>query len=201
MILLARFGEAGVCTVKRAMTIIAVTAGALAASVPARAGETSTADRIMNAVYGEFSLAAKADEPQKRDGFFVGIHQGLGAESGLSPIAAGLAIPLDMGAPVDSISANGYYVFTTDWSLGSYVGGGFGKFNLTEDPLSDAVMPNGNFAYQGVAGLTWSFTPSMALGLEYRYSEAVDANFLQQTTIPEQEENQSVTLRFDFLLN
>ena len=140
------------------MTIIAVTAGALAASVPARAGETSTADRIMSAVYGEFGLAAKADEPQKRDGFFVGIHQGLGAESGLSPIAAGLSIPLDMGAPVDSITANGYYVFTTDWSLGSYVGGGFGKFNLTEDPLSDAMIPNGNFAYQGVAGLTWSFT-------------------------------------------
>jgi opacity protein-like surface antigen len=191
----------GVGTVKRAMTIIAVTAGALAASVPAHAGETSTADRIMNAVYGEFGLAAKADEPQKRDGFFVGIHQGLGMESGLSPIAAGLSIPLDMSAPVDSITANGYYVFTTDWSLGSYVGGGFGKFNLTEDPLSDAMMPNGNFAYQGVAGLTWSFTPSMALGLEYRYSEAVDANFLQQSTLPEQEENQSVTLRFDFLLN
>jgi opacity protein-like surface antigen len=186
----------------RAMTIIAVTAGALAASVPARAGETSTADRIMNAVYSDFGFSAKAaDEPQKRDGFFVGIHQGLGAESGLSPIAAGLSIPLDMGAPSDSITANGYYVFTTDWSLGSYVGGGFGKFNLTEDPLSDSVMPAGNFAYPGVAGLTWSFTPSMALGLEYRYTESVDATFLQQSTIPQEEENQSVTLRFDFLLN
>jgi opacity protein-like surface antigen len=192
----------GFCTMKRAMTIIAVTAGALAASVPARADETSTAERIMNAVYSDFGFSAKAaDEPQKRDGFFVGIHQGLGAESGLSPIAAGLSIPLDMGAPADSITANGYYVFTTDWSLGSYVGGGFGKFNLTEDPLSDSVMPAGNFAYQGVAGLTWSFTPSMALGLEYRYTEAVDATFLQQSTIPQEEENQSVTLRFDFLLN
>jgi opacity protein-like surface antigen len=187
---------------KRAMTIIAVTAGALAASMPARADETSTAERIMNAVYSDFGFSAKAaDEPQKRDGFFVGIHQGLGSESGLSPIAAGLSIPLDMGAPADSITANGYYVFTTDWSLGSYVGGGFGKFNLTEDPLSDSVMPAGNFAYQGVAGLTWSFTPSMALGLEYRYTESVDATFLQQSTIPQEEENQSVTLRFDFLLN
>jgi opacity protein-like surface antigen len=187
---------------KRAMTIIAVTAGALAASVPARAGDSSTVDRIINSVYGELGLSAQAAEPENsRDGFFVGIHQGLGSASGLSPIAAGLSIPLDMSEPVDSITANGYYVFTTDWSLGSYVGGGFGKFNLTEDPLSDSVMPHGNFAYQGVAGLTWSFTPSMALGLEYRYSEAVDANFLQQTTLPEQEENQSVTLRFDFLLN
>lgn len=187
---------------KRAMTIMAVAAGTLAVSMPARAAdEPSTAERIINAVYADLGLSASTSEPQKRDGFFVGIHQGLGAESGLSPIAAGLSIPLNMNEPVDSITANGYYVFTTDWSLGTYVGGGFGKFNLTPDPLSDSGMPRGNFAYQGVAGLTWSFTPSMALGLEYRYSEAVDANFLQQTTVPDEEENQSVTLRFDFLLN
>jgi opacity protein-like surface antigen len=185
----------------RAMTIMAVTAGALVASVPAHAGESSTADRIMSSVYGDLGFSAEAAEPKKRDGFFVGIHQGLGAESGLSPAAAGLMIPLDMSTPVDSITANGYYVFTTDWSLGTYVGGGFGKFNLSEDPIANSVLPTGNFAYQGVAGLTYSFTPSMALGIEYRYSEAVDATFLQQTTIPEQEENQSVTLRFDFLLN
>lgn len=187
----------------RATTILAVTtAGALVATVPARAAETSFADRIVNAIYGEVGLTARAAEPEnKRDGFFVGIHQGLGAESGVSPMAAGISIPLNMSEPVDSITANGYYVFTTDWSLGTYVGGGFGKFNLTEDPLSESAIPRGNFAYQGVAGLTYSFTPSMALGLEYRYSEAVDANFLQQTTVPEQEENQSVTLRFDFLLN
>jgi opacity protein-like surface antigen len=186
----------------RATTIMAVaTAGALVATVPARA-DASIADRIVNSIYAEVGLSAQAAEPEKkRDGFFVGIHQGLGAESGVAPMAAGISIPLDMSEPVDSITANGYYVFTTDWSLGTYVGGGFGKFNLTEDPISESMLPNGNFAYQGIAGLTWSFTPSMALGLEYRYSEAVDANFLQQTTLPEQEENQSVTLRFDFLLN
>jgi hypothetical protein len=185
----------------RATTIMAVaTAGALVATAPAHAD--SMADRIVNSIYAEVGLSARAQEPEKkRDGFFVGIHQGLGAESGVSPMAAGISIPLDMSEPVDSITANGYYVFTTDWSLGTYVGGGFGKFNLTEDPISESMFPNGNFAYQGVAGLTYSFTPSMALGLEYRYSEAVDANFLQQTTVPEVEENQSVTLRFDFLLN
>ncbi len=51
------------------------------------------------------------------------------------PATAGLSIPLNTELDVDSIAANGYYVFTTDWSLGTYVGGGFGKFNLGEDPL------------------------------------------------------------------
>jgi hypothetical protein len=187
----------------RATTILAVTAGALMASTTAHAGEMSTTDRIINEIYADLGMIAKADaQPlDKRSGFFVGIHQGLGAESGVSPMAAGLSIPLNMDEPADSITANGYYVFTTDWSLGTYVGGGFGKFNLEQDPLNADALPKGNFAYQGIAGLTYSFTPSMALGIEYRYSEAVDANFLQQSTVPDQEENQSVTLRFDFLLN
>jgi opacity protein-like surface antigen len=186
----------------RVTTIIAVTAGALAASMPAHADELSTTDRIFNAIYGELGFSAKAqDTADKRSGFFVGIHQGLGAESGLAPIAAGLSVPLNMDAAGDSITANGYYVFTTDWKLGTYVGGGFGKFNLVDDPLSDSGIPKGNFAYQGMAGFTYSFTPSMTLGVEYRYSEAVDAGFLQQSTVPSDEKDQSVSLRFDFLLN
>jgi opacity protein-like surface antigen len=188
---------------KRAMTIMAVaTAGAIA-SAPAHAGEPSFTDRIVNTIYADLGMSAKADElqPKKRSGFFVGVHSGLGAESGLAPAAAGLSIPLNTDETPDSVTANGYYVFTTDWSLGTYFGGGFGKFNLNDDPLLNAALPRGNFAYQGMAGLTYSFTPSMALGVEYRYSEAVDSRYLQQTTIPEQEENQSVTLRFDFLLN
>jgi hypothetical protein len=189
-------------TMKRALIFLAVTAAGALATVPAHADEMSTADRIINSIYADLGMSAKADEPKEsKSGFFVGLHQGLGAESGLAPAAAGLSIPLNMEEKATSITANGYYVFTTDWSLGTYVGGGFGKFDLIEDPLSEASLPKGHFAYQGVAGLTYSLTPSMALGIEYRYSEAVNANFLQQTTIPEQEEDQSVTLRFDFLLN
>jgi opacity protein-like surface antigen len=186
---------------KRAATILAVaTAGAMA-SVPAHAAEQSLADRIVNSIYADLGMSAKADEPNKRSGFFVGVHQGLGAESGLAPVAAGLSIPLNTDETPESVTANGYYVFTTDWSLGTYLGGGFGKFNLNDDPLLNAALPRGNFAYQGIAGLTYSFTPSMALGLEYRYSETVESQYLQQSTVPQQEENQSVSLRFDFLLN
>jgi opacity protein-like surface antigen len=191
---------------KRATIILAATAvGALTASAPARADDSSLADRILNAVYGDLGITAKADDaPQGKQGFFVGLHSGLGAESGLAPDAAGLAIPLepDVDNGADSVTANGYYVFTTDFSLGTYVGGGFGKFNLASDPLANAALPRGNFAYQGMAGLTYSLTPSMALGLEYRYSETVNNAYLTQSTLPpSDEEKQSVTLRFDFLLN
>ena len=185
---------------KRAIIIAATAVGALTASVPARADETSLADRILNAVYADLGMSAKAaDAPQGKQGFFVGLHSGLGAESGLAPDAAGLAIPLEAETDgADSITANGYYVFTTDWSLGTYVGGGFGKFNLGEDPLANAALPRGNFAYQGMAGLTYSLTPSMALGLEYRYTETVNNAYLTQSTLPQNdEENQSVTLRFE----
>jgi hypothetical protein len=190
--------------VKRTATLMAMTAaGALAASASARADDSSMAERILNAVYADLGFASDTiDAPQSKSGFFVGVHSGLGGNSGLTPATAGLSIPLDSGLQVESIAANGYYVFATDWSLGTYVGGGFGKFNLGEDPLMNSALPRGNFGYQGMAGLTYSFTPSMVLGLEYRYSEPVNNPYFAQTTLPRsEEEDQSVTLRFDFLLN
>ena len=53
-----------------------------------------------------------------------------------------------------------------------------------------------------MAGLTYAFTPSMVLGLEYRYSEPMNNPYFAPSTLPRnEEEDQSVTLRFDFLLN
>ena len=188
---------------KRALTILAVTAaGAIAASASARADEEVKADRILNSIYNSLGMAEAAPEIEtSRNGFFVGVHSGLGAESGLAPAAAGMSIPLDINDRADSITANGYYVYTTDWSLGTYVGGGFGKFNLSDDPLLNPALPRGHLAVQGMAGLTYSFTPSMVLGLEYRFSESVQNNNFSSTTLPPGEQDQSVTLRFDFLLN
>ena len=184
---------------KRAATFLAVTAaGALTASTTAHADEVSTAERILNAVYSDLGISARADDVLvSKSGFFVGVHSALGGDSGLAPAAAGLSIPLNTDAGVESITANGYYVFTTDWSLGTYVGGGFGKFNLAEEPQINSALPRGNYAYQGMAGLTYSFSPSMVLGLEYRYSEPVTNAYLSQSTLPSsQQEDQTVTLRF-----
>lgn len=184
------------------MTILAVAAaGAFTASTPALADE-STADRIVKSIYADLGMNAKADEPQKKGGFFVGLHSGLGADTGIAPIAAGLQLPLlDEGA--DSITANGYYVFSPGWSLDTYVGGGFGRTNLGDQALLlNEAFPRGTFAYQGMAGVTYSFGPSMTLGLEYRYSEQFNNPMFTQNTLPRDEErDQSVTLRFDFLLN
>jgi hypothetical protein len=188
---------------KRAVTILAVAAaGAFSASVPAHAGDVSTADRIVNAVYADLGMTARADEPQKKGGFFVGLHSGLGADTGIAPAAAGLSVPLlDQGA--ESITANGYYVFSPGWSLDTYVGGGFGKMNLGDQPLLLSQGPAGTYAYQGMAGLSFALSPSMTLGLEYRYSEQFNNPlFTQSTSLPRDDErDQSVTLRFDFLLN
>ena len=53
-----------------------------------------------------------------------------------------------------------------------------------------------------MAGLTFAFSPSMVLGLEYRYAETMQGNsFATTTTTPGAQQDESVTLRFDFLLN
>jgi opacity protein-like surface antigen len=189
---------------KRAATILAAaTAGALLASVPARAADEVSASRIIDSIYASLGMEDEVAELEtSRNGFFVGVHSGYGADSGLSPIVAGLATPLSLDTSYqDTIAANGYYVYTTDFSLGTYVGGGFGRFNLSDDPLLNPALPRGNYGVQGMAGLTFAFSPSMVLGLEYRYSETVQNNQFSTTTAPEGTQDQTVTLRFDFLLN
>lgn len=188
---------------KRAATILAATAvGTFLVSAPAIAAEEVSASRILDSIYSSLGMEETAtDVETSKNGFFVGIHSGLGADSGIAPAAAGLAIPLNMDVNPDSITANGYYVFNTDFALGTYVGGGFGRFNLGDDLLLNQSLPRGNFAVQGMAGLTFAFTPGMVLGLEYRYSESVQSNGLAQSAMPAGEQDQSVTVRFDFLLN
>ena len=191
-------------TMKRAMTLlVAATAGAFLASAPVHAADVSSADRIISSIYADLGMTAKSDAQQDtRNGFFVGLHTGLGADTGIAPAAAGLSIPL-LDGNAESITANAYYAYTTSWSLGTYVGGGVGKFNMLDQPLLNEALPRGTFAYQGMAGVTYSFTPSMTLGIEYRYSEQLNNPLFTQTTLPrdQQDQDQSVTLRFDFLLN
>ena len=179
----------------RLSAVIALaTAGALVAPAGARADNATARSLIDYAFSGWGITAAKADEVRPKQGFFVGVHSGLVADSGVGPEVAGISIPLaDRGtAPV---MANGYYVYTTSWDIGTYVGGGFGQLNLGVDEYSKRR----DYAYEGMAGLTYSFTPAMALGLEFRYSSADPLMGAQP--LPNEADAQSVTLRFDFVLN
>jgi hypothetical protein len=171
------------------MTVAAV--GAFWAPAVACADQPKT---FMDLAIGWAIPAAKAaDEPSKQ-GFFIGVQSGL-IDSGVGPAVAGISLN---NRNSGTVMANGYYAYVTDWDLGTYVGGGFGQLNLGLDEYSKAGLSR-DYAYQGMAGLTYSFTPAIALGLEYRYAGTVDP--LIGAQLPNDVEGQSLTLRFDFVLN
>lgn len=189
---------------KRAGSILtAVAAGMILVSAPVDASEEVSATRILTKVYASLGMDDEmSDVELDRNGIFFGVHSTIGPDSGLMPAAVGLSSPLllDRGTE-DSITANGYYVYQTNFSMGTYVGGGFGRFNLVDNALLNPAAQRGNYGVQGMAGLTFAFSPSMVLGLEYRYSETVQNNAFVTTTTPGAQQDESVTLRFDFLLN
>ena len=174
-----------------------VFAGAILAPATACAGEAAS-QTFIDVALGWAVPAARADEvqAQSKQGFFVGVQSGL-IDSGVGPAVAG--IPLAAGRKPGTIMANGYYAYVTDWDLGTYVGGGFGQLNLGIDEYSKAGLSR-DYGYQGMAGLTYSFTPAIALGLEYRYAGSIDP-LMGAQPLPNEAEAQSVTLRFDFVLN
>ena len=181
---------------KRATLLLATVAASIAlVYAPAHASEEVSASRILSKVYASLGMDDELSEVQpSRNGIFFGVHTAVGPDSGLSS-----PLLFDRGVE-DSITANGYYVYQTNFSLGTYVGGGFGRFNLVDNALLNPSAPRGNYGVQGMAGLTFAFSPSMVLGLEYRYSETLPSS-AAATTTPDGEQDESVTLRFDFLLN
>jgi hypothetical protein len=176
------------------MTVVA--AGALLA--PAVACADQAPRTFLDVAIGWAIPAAQAQEVQDpRQGFFVGVQSGL-IDSGVAPAVAGISMPLNT-RNAGAVMANGYYAYVTDWDIGTYVGGGFGQLNLGIDEFSKAGASR-DYAYQGMAGLTYSFTPAMALGLEYRYAATIDP-LLGAQPLPNEADAQSLTLRFDFVLN
>lgn len=69
---------------------------------------------------------------------------------------------------------NGYYDFDTGGALTPYVGLGAGVARIEADgysPVSGSSIDDDDvvFAYQGIAGVAWSLSPSLALTADYRY--------------------------------
>ncbi len=178
------------------VVITAVAAGAFLA--PAVACAEPAPRTFVDVALGWAVPSAKADEvDHSKQGFFVGVQSGL-IDSGVGPAVAGISTPLTM-RNAGAVMANGYYAYVTDWDIGTYVGGGFGALNLGIDEYSKQSMRR-DYAYQGMAGLTYSFTPAMALGIEYRYAATIDP-LIGAAPLPNEIDGQSVTLRFDFVLN
>ena len=179
------------------LSVVMTVAAVGAFSAPAIACADQVAHKsFLDVAMGWAVPAAMADElPTKsKQGFFVGVQSGL-IDSGVGPAVAGISLNNHSSG---TVMANGYYAYVTDWDLGTYVGGGFGQLNLGLDEYSKAGLSR-DYGYQGMAGLTYSFTPAIALGLEYRYAGTVDP--LIGATLPNDVEGQSLTLRFDFVLN
>src|SRR5262249_27719604 len=146
------------------VVITVAAAGALMA--PAVACAEPAPRTFMDVALGWAVPSAKADEVEHaKQGFFVGVQSGL-IDSGVGPAVAGISTPLST-RNAGAVMANGYYAYVTDWDIGTYVGGGFGALNLGIDEYSKQGLRR-DYAYQGMAGLTYSFTPAMALGIEYR---------------------------------
>jgi hypothetical protein len=136
-------------------------------------------------------------EPALKRGFFMGLQSGLISDSGLAPVVAGYQGALSEEGRW-SVTASGYYMYQTDWSIGTYLGGGLGAFNLPLDGAAGLTSSSLDFGYQGMAGVTYQFSPTMTLGLEYRYLAPADQWAQRTIDSTTKDESQSVSLRFDY---
>lgn len=185
--------------VQRAGFIGILAGGLLAAAAPSYAAQTELfrADLV---TLGPSSSQIETPDPKR--GFFVGLHSGLIAFSGIAPIAAGLQVPDSADLTTRSVTASGYYVYTTDWSLATFIGGSFGAYGRNTELFPEAGTARTEFALQGAAGFTYQFSPMMALGLEVRHVTTTDPLLYGSSpllTPRDKEKSDSVTLRFDYL--
>jgi OmpA-OmpF porin, OOP family len=79
---------------------------------------------------------------------------------------------------------NGYYDFLNSSAWTPYLGVGVGAGRVTLNDVGFAGPPtltvSGNdwqFAYQGIAGIRYSFTPTWSASLDYRYFSTLDPKF------------------------
>lgn len=142
-----------------------------------QSGEVLDPFRVPQAIAAPGALIAGADLSAD-----LGAPLWLGGTLSLGPFAAGSAGPgaIDfmLGDPdIDSIMATGY-VAGQVFGLTPYVGAGLGAApGAAGNPLGLATSSQDlrwAIAYQGVAGFSYSITPWMSTGFEYRYFATID---------------------------
>jgi len=79
------------------------------------------------------------------------------------------------------LMVNGYYDFLTNSPWTPYLGAGVGAGHVAATdvgiPALSGMRFSGSdwqFAYQGIAGVRYSFTPNLSLSLDYRYFSTLD---------------------------
>jgi outer membrane protein OmpA-like peptidoglycan-associated protein len=82
-----------------------------------------------------------------------------------------------------SFMGNGLYDFNLGWPVTPYIGGGIGMARVNGDKLTvpgSTVTINDTdteFAYQGIAGVSYALTQQLKLGVEYRYFATTNPHY------------------------
>jgi OOP family OmpA-OmpF porin len=88
------------------------------------------------------------------------------------------------------LMVNGYYDFLNSSAWTPYIGGGVGAGHVAATQIGipslssfTASANDWQFAYQGIAGVRYSFTPNVSFSLDYRYFSTLDPKFTVNSPI------------------
>jgi OOP family OmpA-OmpF porin len=96
--------------------------------------------------------------------------------------AAGVTLPTHGSIDNLAIMGNAYYDFYNTTEFTPYVGAGVGAAYFHLSDFNTVGLPglsnsDWQFAYQGIAGVRYTFTPNWSASLDYRYFATTDAKF------------------------
>ncbi len=100
-----------------------------------------------------------------------------------STSAAGVTLPTHGSIDNLAIMGNAYYDFYNTTKFTPYVGAGVGAARLPSRRFQYGWLArtgerlDWQFAYQGIAGVRYTFTPNWSASLDYRYFATTDAKF------------------------
>ncbi|ABS78368.1 porin family protein [Coxiella burnetii] len=100
-------------------------------------------------------------------------------EGALSYYSNSLEANSDAKLRMTTLMANGYYDFNFNAPLVPFVGVGVGwvhAWRTNNGVLLNRGTDNNEFAYQGIAGVSFRVSPRVTLGVDYRYLGWTDGN-------------------------